>query len=333
MPATMKDISKKTGLAMATISKYLNGGNVLPENKILIDQAVEELQYEINEMARGLSKNQTKIVGVMVYDISSYFSSNVLHYIGVELRKHGYGMMICDSANDEELEKENLRFLVNRKVDGLLVIPVSVSGEFLKPAKQEKVPIVLLDRMVRDEDYDSVSIDNRAAAIRATNTMIQNHHEKIAIIGAKEADTGAERYKGYCEAMREAGLSIREEYIKLKTFSIEDGFQSMKELMALEEPPTAVFLSNYEVALGGIMALNEAKWSCPEDVSLFAMDDLLFTKVMQPNLWLTTQPIKELCENAVRLLLGRMNHENEGSPVRLCFGVSVREGTSIRDLA
>ncbi len=113
---------------MATISKYLNGGNVLPENKVLIEEAIQELHYEVNEIARGLVKNKTKIVGVMVHDISCYFSGMLLHYIGQELRKRGYGMMSCDSCNDEEIEAQNLKFLVSRKVDGIIVIPVSMRG-------------------------------------------------------------------------------------------------------------------------------------------------------------------------------------------------------------
>ena len=97
MAATIRDIKNKTGLSLATISKYLNGGNVLPENRALIEDAIKELNYEVNEIARGLVKNKTRTVGILVYDIASFFSSNILHYLGKELRKNGYGMMICDS--------------------------------------------------------------------------------------------------------------------------------------------------------------------------------------------------------------------------------------------
>ena len=103
MASTMRDVKNRTGLSMATISKYLNGGSVLPENKILIENAIKDLHYEVNEMARGLVKHQTKLVGVMVHDVESYFSGKLLHYIGQELRKHGYGMMSCDSCNDEKI--------------------------------------------------------------------------------------------------------------------------------------------------------------------------------------------------------------------------------------
>ena len=209
MAATIRDVKEKTGLSLATISKYLNGGNVLPENKALIDAAVEELHYEVNEIARGLVKNKTKTVGVLIYDISSFFSSNVLHFIGQELRKQGYAMMICDSCNDVEVEEQNLRFLLSRKVDGIIVLPVNYSGTFLRPAKDSGIPVVLLDRELQDETFDCVCIDNRIAAFRAVDVLIKNHHKKIAIIGSDSEITGIERYQGYRDAMEQAGLPVR----------------------------------------------------------------------------------------------------------------------------
>ena len=214
MSATMRDVKDRTGLSLATISKYLNGGNVLPENRILIEKAIKELNYEVNEIARGLVKNKTKTVGVMVHDIECYFSGKLLHYIGKELRKRGYGMMICDSCNDEELEAENLRFLVNRKVDGIIVLPVSMKGGFLKPAKQDKTPVVLVDRSFQDEEFDCVAIDNKVAAFRAVDLLIRHNHRDIAVIASDVEYTGVERIKGYEDAMRQAGLEIRQEYIK-----------------------------------------------------------------------------------------------------------------------
>lgn len=332
MAATIKDIRKRTGLSMATISKYLNGGNVLPENRVLIDEAVKELNYEVNEIARGLVKKETKTIGVMVYDIASFFSSNILHYLGQELRKNGYGMMICDSCNDEEVEAENVKFLLHRKVDGLIVIPVSMGGSFLEPAKKADIPVVLLDRAFQNEAFDCVCIDNRAAAFRAVNVLLENNHTKIAMIGCDAADTGIERIKGYKEALEQKGIEISPEYIKLGEFSVEAGYQKMKELLAMEDRPTAVFLSNYETALGGVMAVNESDFSCPEDISLFAFDDLFVSNVVRPSLWIMSQPMETMCNNVVRLLLERVNNERLDEPVKLSFGAEMRKGDSISKL-
>ena len=107
MAATIRDIRDRTGLSLATISKYLNGGNVLPRNRKLIEEAIEELHYEVNELARGLVTNRTKTIGVLVYDIQCIFVGNMLHYLGQALHENGYGMLICDSCNDAEIEKKS----------------------------------------------------------------------------------------------------------------------------------------------------------------------------------------------------------------------------------
>ena len=142
MAATIRDIKKRTGLSLATISKYLNGGNVLPENRILIEEAINELHYEVNELARGLVTHKTKTIGVLVYDIQCLFVGSMLHYLGMELHKKGYGMLICDSCNDEKLQKENLQFLflsishtphIICHIKFLfLSIPVTISSPFCK---------------------------------------------------------------------------------------------------------------------------------------------------------------------------------------------------------
>lgn len=332
MAATMKDVRDRTGLSMATISKYLNGGNVLPENRVLIEEAIKELRYEVNEIARGLVTHKTKTIGVIVYDIASFFSSNILHYLGEELRKHGYAMIICDSCNDQKLEAENVKFLLSRRVDGIIALPVSMSGSFLDPAKEVEIPVVLVDRTIQDGAIDCVCIDNRVAAYRAVDVLLKYNHTKIAIIGSDVEDTGIERLKGYKEAMEQAGVEVRPEYVKLGRFCVEDGYQQMRQLLRMEERPTAVFLSNYETALGAVMAVNESSYTCPEDISLFAFDDLLVSSVVRPRLWLMVQPMETLCVNAVRLLLERVEGKRSDEPVKLCFGAKMQEGYSVKNV-
>ena len=318
---------------MATISKYLNGGNVLPENKILIEEAIHELHYEVNEIARGLVKNKTKIVGVMVHDIACYFSGMLLHYIGQERRKRGYGMMSCDSCNDEEIEAQNLKFLVSRKVDGIIALPVSMRGTFLKPAKQNKIPIVLVDRAFQDEEFDCVGIDNKIAAYRAVDLLQKHNHKKIAVIASDVEYTGIERIKGYEDAMRQAGLEIREEYIKRGRHSMEVGYEKMKELLAEPDRPTAVLMGNYDTMLGGVLAVNQSEFSCPEDISLIGFDNLMLSGLINPSWYMVEQPMERMCMKAVELLWNRMEKkEEEDSPVKICLGTKIQKGESIRRL-
>ena len=193
MAATIRDIRAQTGLSLATISKYLNGGNVLPENREKIEAAIRDLHYEVNEIARGLVTNKTKTIGMIVYDIESMFSGMLIRHIGDCLRKAGYALLVCDSCNDEKIEADNVRFLINKKVEGMVVIPVSWKEDFLLPAREKKIPVVLMDRSFAVSDFDCVKIDNRTAAFRATNYLLERGHEKIAIIASRVEYTGWER--------------------------------------------------------------------------------------------------------------------------------------------
>lgn len=332
MAATIRDIRDRTGLSLATISKYLNGGNVLPQNKRLIEEAIKELHYEVNEIARGLVTNRTKTVGVLVYDIECLFVGNMLHYLGLELHRNGYGMLICDSCNDEEMEAKNLQFLLSRKVDGIIVFAVSLKGEFLRPTKKAGVPVVLIDRAFRDEEFDCVEIDNRTAAFRAVNELLQHNHRRIALVVSDVEYTGLERAKGYKDAMTQAGIDPSEWYLMQGRHSFELGYESMKKLLGMPQPPTAVILGNYDTTLGGVMALNESGLGCPEDISIVGFDDLLMSKVIRPKLWLVVQPMKMMCEKAVEMLLDRINNQGESDAVRMSFSAKIREGNSIRKI-
>lgn len=332
MPATIRDIKEKTGLALATISKYLNGGNVLPENRIKIEAAIQELNYEVNEIARGLVTNRTRTVGVLVYSIQSLYNGTLLRYIGEALRRQGYGMLICDSCDNEQVEAESLRFLVGKKVDGIIVAPVTRSSDFLEPAQKAGIPVVLLDRALQDNVYDCVRIDNRLAAYRAVKVLFEHHHERVAIICSKQEYTGIERCKGYLEAMEEAGYEVPGEYQKCGAHAFEFGYRSMKELLGLENRPTAVFMTNYEISLGALMAVNESKLRCPDDISLLGFDNLILSEVVEPRMTMVVQPMKEMGENAAELLLKRIGQKEPEMAAEIVLGTSIHEGDSVKTL-
>lgn len=332
MAATIRDIRDRTGLSLATISKYLNGGNVLPRNRELIERAIEELHYEVNELARGLVTNRTKTIGVLVYDIQCIFVGNMLHYLGQALHENGYGMLICDSCNDRRLERENLQFLTSRKVDGILVFAVSLDGKFLEAAKKAEIPVVLLDRALRDEEYDCVEIDNRAAMMRAAKKLISCGHRRIAVIASDVEYTGMERLKGFNDALEDAGITVPDTFRVSGKHSFELGYRGMKNLLKLPEPPTGVILGNYDTTLGGIMAVNESGVNCPHDISIIGFDDLLMSKVIRPRIWLVSQPMREMAKRAVLMLLNRITGEEENGPTRISFSAGLKEGDSIRKL-
>lgn len=332
MPATIVDIKNQTGLSLATISKYLNGGNVLPENKVKIEAAIKDLHYEVNEIARGLVTNKTRTIGVLVYSIESLFNGTLLHHIGTALRERGFGMLICDSNGDEETEQNNLKFLVNKKVDGIIVVPVNKNSSFLKPAIDHKIPIVLLDRPMEDRQLDCIRIDNRMAAYRAMKNLIDAGHERIAVISSGVEYTGVQRHYGFLDACKDAGIEVPESYQKIGKHSIEFGTIAMKELLSEKEKPTAVFMTNYEITLGAIMAINDSDYKCPDDISLLGFDDLILSHVVAPQMTMVVQPMKEMGEQVVELLLSRVNSKEEDLPKEIILSTNVQLGNSIKNL-
>ena len=194
-----------------SISKYLNGGNVLPENRKSIEKAIAELGYEVNEVARWLATNKTKTIGVLVYNIQSLFNGMLLSYIGSSLHTLGYGMLICDSADNPEQETRNIQFLLNKKVDGILAIPVNGERHEFGYAEKVGVPVVLIDRPI--EGKCCVKINNSLAARQATELLLDNNHTIIAIIGSNPEYTGRRRCDGFFSAMTLAGLKVGENLI------------------------------------------------------------------------------------------------------------------------
>ena len=306
MSATIRDIKEMTGLSLATISKYLNGGRLLPENAEKIENAIRVLHYEVNDIARGLVTSKSRIIGVVVFDIANVFTGTLLSYLGEKLRSAGYAAIICDSQNDAAVEAENIRFLLGKKVEGLLVIPVSPDAGFLEPALRAGIPAVVLDRSLNDTRLDYVTVNNAAAAGDAVRLLAGYGHRKIAVIGSDKVITGRERLRGFLEAMREEQIAYPEEYVKPGSHSIEHGYRSMQELLALKDRPTAVFMGNFEIILGAVMALNESSFKCPQDISLIGFDDLIISNLSNPRLFLIVQPLQEMAEEAVRILLKRI---------------------------
>ena len=167
----MKDIARRTGLGLATISSYFNGGNVREKNRIKIEEAIEELHYEVNEVARGLKTNATKTIGVVIPELNNTFCAEIITGMEDVLRSHGYATIVCDCRTDKKLEREAIEFLIRRRVDGVINMPVDEEGNHLKKFQRTGKPIVLIDRKIQGISCDSVLVDNEKAAEDAVRAV------------------------------------------------------------------------------------------------------------------------------------------------------------------
>ena len=316
---TIKDVAKYTGLAYATISKYLNGGNVLPENREKIDAAIKELNFTVNEFARGLKTNKSSSVGIIIPDIGNVYVAHTIPIIVDELRKNGYSTIICDSRSDHIRESELVRFLMSKRVDGLINMPVGADGSHLYAAIDAGIPIVLLDRIVSDciGQVDAVLVDNMRAAQDATSHLIQHGHKSIGIIaGPKDVSTAMDRLSGYLTTLKKNGIEAKESLIEHSEYAIESGYRACKRLLSNNPGMTALFATNYDITMGSMMAINEYGVSVPEELSVFGFDDMPYAKVIKPHLSVIAQPIGDIGKYASQALLERMSATSD-HPVKI----------------
>ena len=334
MAATIRDITRATGLSVATVSKFLNGGHVLPENRKKIERAVKTLHYRVNEVARGLATSRTKTVGVLIPCLDNVFASTIIARVEDILRGKGYGTIVCDCRGDPAAEREELDFLLSKQVDGIFNVPSSEDPAYLSGAAGQGVPVVLIDRTFGNGGrFDSVLADNAGASRSAVAALVRRGHRRIGILcGGRDSFTARERLAGYVEALRSRGIPFRKELAQEGELSVRHGYDGMKKLLTLEEPPTAVYLTNYEITLGAVVALNELGVRFPRNLSVIGFDNLMLAQVVRPRLWMVVQPMREMAETAARVMLGRLDGSLQGPRRTFRLKTALVEGESIRQL-
>ncbi len=334
MASTMKDIARRTGLGLATISKYLNGGKVRPNNKKLIDEAVRELHFVPNEFARGLKTSQSRTIGVVIPELGNAFCTLIITAVEDMLRKLNYAVIVCDCRSDPRRELDAVSFLINKRVDGLINMPSDASGAHLAPAIDAGIPVVLVDRVLKplSGKVSAVIVDNADAGEKATQLLLEKGHRSIGLIlGDPEVYTTQKRLEGYLNALKEHDAAPREEYILYTDYTMEGGYTAMKKILSMQERPTAVFVTNYYMTLGAIIALNEAQISIPEDLSFIGFDKLDLFDAIYPHLTLINQPLNAISECVARQLLTLLSDET-APPQVIMLSTQLHEGTTVKSL-
>ena len=241
--ATIKDVALKAGASVGTVSRYLNGYKIKEENKFNIDAAIKELDFTINQIARGLKTNKTNTIGVLIPGLSNVFSLQVISGMEKRFHDYGYNILVCNSSGDLQREKEKLRLLKDSCVDGIILMPVSDTSEHLIDFG---ILIVQIDRLAKGINLDGVIADNVHGVYNAMESIIKGGHKRIGFIaGNNSIYTSRERVEGYLMALKDYAVDIDEALIIYSDFEKIGGEQAINKLMALEEPPTVIFASNY----------------------------------------------------------------------------------------
>ncbi len=329
--ATIKDIAKETGLGLATISKYLNNKNILPENKILIEKAIDKLNYKLNPMGRALKTNKSNMIGIVIPELANLFTTTIISDIEDALKHKGYGVIVADCRSDETIEREKIEFMLTRQVDGIIHVPVSSASKNLKIVAKNNIPTVVIDRKIDGMNCDFVGVDNVGAGEKAVNLLVEKGHKKIAIIaGPGSISTAKERLDGYINCLKKHGIKLNKDYIMHADYTIESGYKAMKELILNNRDITAVFVSNYETSVGAMIAINELGVKIPKNLSIVGFDSIELSKVMSPKLTIISQPMNEIAKKAAELILSRL--EKNGPTTSIILDSFVEHGKSIKKL-
>lgn len=309
--STIKDIARETGLSLATISKYMNGGHVLDQNRERIEAAIQKLDYKVNYFARGLKTNRSMTIGVLLPTISSPFFGRVVAAMDAQLRTRGYHCVTCSYNFDPELELEQLRLLVGINVDGIVFVPQQIDGEAMRSII-EHVPMILIDRVIPNFSCDAVIADSLNAIYGALEALFRKQHRRVGlIVGPQDISTARERLIGYRRVHEDYRIPVDEQLIQIGNYDLESGYRLFNVLMDLPEPPTAVCVTNYDMTVGAITAAHERGIALPEQVDFIGFDNIDLCRVVTPPLPIVEQPMEEMGREAAQLLLRRLDGSKE----------------------
>ena len=304
---------------------------MLERNREAIAQAISDLGFHVNEIARGLKTSRTMTVGVLIPDLENVFCTSIVAHIENTLLRAGYSSLICDYREDRALEREKLEFLAKKSVDGFIYMPLGNQEDVVARFLERSLPVILIDRPLPGLACDTVLVDNLNAAYGAIEHLINHGHRRIGIIaGPPGIYTAQERLKGYRRVHEDFDLPIADDLILEGDYSLESGHRLMDQLLKRPDPPSAVFVTNYEMTLGAIMALNESPIRVPDELSIIGFDNQQLARIVKPALTIVVQPIQAIGETAAALLLKRLRGDRAGFPAihrlktRLVMGASVK---------
>lgn len=306
--ATIKDVARMAGVSISTVSKYINGGNVRPENVEPIRSAIEQLEFRVNPFARSLKTQRSRYIGILLPSITAPFFGSVVEALDKKLREHGYHSLISCYASSPGLERDNLQFLLSNGIDALVYVPEDITADvFYELTANSGIPVVQVDRMIQGVMSDTVLVNNTDAVYQAVSRMIEKGHRRIAILtGPKSVFSARERLMGYITALSDHGILYDDSLVISATNEFAAGYRGFDTLMQLPDSPTAVFATNYDITMGLITAARERGVKIGEDMDFFGFDCVEICTMMQPPLPVVYQPEALIGTTAAQYIIDRL---------------------------
>lgn len=319
---TMKDVAKKAGVSIATASRVLNGNNYSSDDaKTKVNQAVQDLGYRPNDIARSLKLNRTDTIGLLITDIVNPFYAILASGVLDAASQFGYHVIVSATDENPVLESEYLQVLMEKRAIGVIAVCTGENLDKWREAQSLGIKVVFVDREIEEINFaDVVVVDNFKGAYDAISTLINLGHHRIGLInGPESTTTGKQRLAGYIKAHQDAGIVIDDDLQKIVTFKGESGHEAARELLSQGNPPSAIFATNNVLGQAAMFVVNELKLNIPEDLSLIIFDDVPWASLTTPSVSVVSQPTYKLGYKSMEILHGRLDsvEDSQASPTKL----------------
>jgi len=323
MAIRMKDIANDLGLSAVTVSKVLSGHpDIGEETRGRVLARVKELDYQPNVLARSLVTGRSYLVGLIVPDLLHPFFAEVAQALSNAIRAKGYSLIVSSSEEDPDLERREIRQLLARRLDALVIASAGSSVEQFELMDSRKDPYVLIDRDFRGISANFVGVDDEAAGRIATEHLLDMGCKRIAHIRGRQNSTGIGRFEGYRKALASRGLPCPEKYVisrfNVDTQSLEQGADAMKRLLGLSPRPDGVFCYNDPLAMGAINTIIEEGLKVPEDLAVIGCGNLHYDSCLRVALSSIDQHSAEIGKRAADVVLNLIESK-QTSRARRCI--------------
>ena len=309
--ANIRDVAKRAGVAPITVSRCINNsGYCSAEVRARIESAIAELGFVPNRLASGLRSKRTHTLALVLTDITNPFFTTIARGVEDTASEAGYTVIFCNSDESVAKEQMYLQMLLEKRVDGVLLVPAVSGIDSVNLVKKQDTPIVVIDRRLPDLQTDVVRCDSESGAYDLTRLLLSLGHREIVILtGPHGVSTAEDRLKGYRRALEEAGIPQNKDKEFYGAYTQQSGYEMAQQAMQKNKRITAVFGANNFITFGTIKAFREMQVRVPEDVAVVGFDDLPTALVTFPFLTVAAQPAYEMGKKAMEILLGRLNDE------------------------
>lgn len=328
MKATIKDVATRANVSVATVSRVVNNlDGYSDETKEKVLEAIKELGYQRNAIARGLVTKTTKTIGVLIPIVSAYLYAEILNGIEEKANENGYGIFLCNTGVNGVRAINYIKMLGERQVDAIIVVSLTINDEYYNLLNSLKIPYILVSTLSYKYKIPYIKVDDQQAAYTATQFLIEKGHTKIALISGGKEDkiSGITRVNGYRNALQDHDININENIIKYGDFTYNSGIMCMEDLLQEKEDFTAVFATSDEMALGALSVMHRNKIEVPEKISIIGYDNTLIAQMSNPPLTTVAQPLYEMGVKAFAKILSVLETGNSGDNVILSHKIVERE--------